>query len=483
MTLLHENDMHFNLVVAKNSNLATMGSLSFRFNIATIEDNMLKEEKNGKESEETSENISLQKKIKEYEKIIQSMKVEIEILRCENKDFKENIIVEIEDNSDEDQKKCVKCGFQSLQQYKQKEHLKIKHGKPENSFSCTKECKEEKEFMRKEYFACEKELKNKTEENEKHKIEIKDLKKLAILRQEVKEVEKVNIEDEASLFTMKNQGYQRKDPQSESIPKNHSNSFEKVKNKYCCENCNYQGYGEVHLRNHMKLIHGMERPYKCEKCAEEFEMKSYLSNHMNLKHKQKEQCEEEYNCMECPFQGNSRFQLEKHINLKHTQKVDIPMMPGSLQCRICHEIFENKSTLMIHRKLNHKNFVAKCRKFQDRICDFTSESCWWNHEDKMNSPERIHCYVCMKTFDTKKEMMGHRKKYHVNLVKQCTNFLEGKCRFQNEFCWFIHMKTTTKDDSKAEEAMETENDSDFQKEIEQTKPPSPASKANLATKK
>ena len=36
MTLIHEDDMHFNLVVSKDSNLATMGSLSHRFNVGPI---------------------------------------------------------------------------------------------------------------------------------------------------------------------------------------------------------------------------------------------------------------------------------------------------------------------------------------------------------------------------------------------------------------------------------------------------------------
>ena len=39
MVLLHENDMHFNLIVSKNSELATLGSLSYRSNIGPLMDN------------------------------------------------------------------------------------------------------------------------------------------------------------------------------------------------------------------------------------------------------------------------------------------------------------------------------------------------------------------------------------------------------------------------------------------------------------
>ena len=36
MVLLHEDDLHFNLIVAKDSDLATMGSLSYRHNIGPL---------------------------------------------------------------------------------------------------------------------------------------------------------------------------------------------------------------------------------------------------------------------------------------------------------------------------------------------------------------------------------------------------------------------------------------------------------------
>ena len=36
MVLFHENDLHFNLVVAKDSDLATMGSISYRQNIGAM---------------------------------------------------------------------------------------------------------------------------------------------------------------------------------------------------------------------------------------------------------------------------------------------------------------------------------------------------------------------------------------------------------------------------------------------------------------
>ena len=36
MTLLHYNDVHFNLIVSKDNDLATMGSLSHRFSVGAL---------------------------------------------------------------------------------------------------------------------------------------------------------------------------------------------------------------------------------------------------------------------------------------------------------------------------------------------------------------------------------------------------------------------------------------------------------------
>ena len=76
-------------------------------------------------------------------------------------------------------------------------------------------------------------------------------------------------------------------------------------------------------------------------------------------------------------------------------------------------------------------------------------------------------------------MMGHRRQYHANMIKLCVKFLQGKCPFQDQFCWFIHSQTKTtnsvlrkKCSESIKDAMETEENSDFQEQIDKTKPPS-----------
>ena len=51
LVLLHENDMHFNLIISKESDLAKHGSLSYRFNVGPIMQKL-------NQSDETSESNS-----------------------------------------------------------------------------------------------------------------------------------------------------------------------------------------------------------------------------------------------------------------------------------------------------------------------------------------------------------------------------------------------------------------------------------------
>ena len=74
-------------------------------------------------------------------------------------------------------------------------------------------------------------------------------------------------------------------------------------------------------------------------------------------------------------------------------------------------------------------------------------------------------------------MMGHRKKNHPSIIQRCSKFERGECRFQKDYCWFIH-SFVTKDNNPGEskdvtgEAETDDASSVFQDAINKTKPPS-----------
>ena len=182
MTLLHENDIHFNLVISKNSDLAKLGSLSYRFNVGPL----LKRNEEEKENDETEDNvkgmdtemveatqpskntIELETKLaqseekrkellEKYLKLEKKYTEETEKLKTEIKDLKEMIKINetIENNitekpketyseivkksskreeSKEKEYNCMECCFQGTEKSELSRHFYLKHIKV--SVSC-----------------------------------------------------------------------------------------------------------------------------------------------------------------------------------------------------------------------------------------------------------------------------------------------------------------------------------------------------------
>ena len=150
--------------------------------------------------------------------------------------------------------------------------------------------------------------------------------------------------------------------------------------------------------------------------------------------------EKQFNCDQCDFQATAQLQLNKHINLKH--KTTGQNKEQAIQCRNCDEQFSDKRNLMNHRKRTHINTVAYCRNYQEGICNFTAELCWWNHDSTENNKAKnsniITCYICNSNFESKSEMMFHRKTDHKNVVRKCNRYLQNNCRFESIACWYLH---------------------------------------------
>ena len=149
--------------------------------------------------------------------------------------------------------------------------------------------------------------------------------------------------------------------------------------------------------------------------------------------------------------------MQNHIKLKHTlNNADIG---GFITCRNCGIQLKTKIDLMNHRKKEHLHSVAPCRNYINKKCSFPSELCWWNHsESKENN---IECYVCGITFENKSSLMNHRKLKHASIVKSCTQYKEMKCRFDDISCWFKHK----------EEENDADTSSVFQKASKNKEPP------------
>ena len=445
MKLLHYDELHFNLIISQNSDLAKIGTLSQYLDEEEkmlIDDgkedveNVTIEEETHAEAYKKSQIVidNLKRKIVTLEKDIKEksneLKDAIDIIEhaheFQSVKNKRNGSTNKENQNEGDNFLCEECNSKFKTQILLTKHISLYHAKgkdlkcsdcslkgsnvsilnthltnsheKQNILKELRETQKSKNNIEKEYQMCEQELRMKTEELEKYKIENKDLRTIVELR-------KLLIEKEPNL------------KESEE------------KEQVACE------------------VKQVETPEDIE---------------VNLTEK-----DDEFNCMDCDFQTTSETYLKKHIKLKHI-----------LNCKICQKEFKDKVSLMQHRKKEHKSLVAPCRKYAVKMCPYIEETCWWNHNEKGPEPEKTQCFICGETFKSKGELMRHRKKEHLSIVRQCDRLREGKCGFQDEFCWFrhdnkdqIHNKTSEDMDIGSENEDSKDSELVFHKAKGKLKPP------------
>ena len=251
----------------------------------------------------------------------------------------------------------------------------------------------------------------KTVEAEKLKTEVKDLREIVDLDGKLKDTDE-NVKDEEFLLKMKKSGSRRNNP--------HIQSSQEMSKKL-------KEQEHTHAKGNKKPV------------------------------------EPQFNCKDCYFQGTEKGELEKHITLKHT--INMSKQEDAIKCRICGETFKTKWHLMNHRKKDHMFSVALCRNNLSGKCNFTADLCWWNHAERTD--DHIGCFVCGENFDNRSSLMVHRKLQHARIVKMCNKFEEMKCSFDAKSCWFKHGE----EENVANESNEKNIDSVFQNVPKKKEPP------------
>ena len=157
-----------------------------------------------------------------------------------------------------------------------------------------------------------------------------------------------------------------------------------------------------------------------------------------------------FNCDECSFQSTRPAILSKHKNTTHRKAQE--QSNDVLRCDACDMQFSERWNLMEHKRDNHE-VTEICQHFQKGTCKFVPpKRCWRLHKEKTHDEaqrpgitEEISCYVCKQKFRTRNGMMRHRIQYHIEVVPDCREFLQGKCDFtgDDKICWFKHTEKST----------------------------------------
>ena len=342
------------------------------------------------------------------------------------------------------------------------------YSKPESTELNT--IKEEYENLKAVHTRCEKDI-----------INLKDLvkeltRKIEAMNNKEKPLDEENDEfqNAKNLFNKKQMGFQRIGPQAEAnkkpdivdyrcincnkgfITKNelevHKKTVHTNDEQNNCKNCARSFTTKSELSKHMATHTNVQ--YDCNQCTKKFETKHDLTNHISIhtdeqlsckscgevfktqskfsKHIETHTQDGDWNCDECSYQTNSHKDLDRHKVYHGKPKDDNNL--GSKNCNFCTQKFNTDNELEEHKQ-RHKTFKP-CRNIPD--CEF-GINCLYNHNsyDKNKSL----CYECGNEFNTFNELMFHRKSKHT--MRACENFMQNRCRFSSERCWFNHNESRT----------------------------------------
>ena len=350
MTLLHENDIHFNLVISKNSDLAKLGSLSYRFNVGPL----LKRNEEEKENNETEDNV---------------------------KDMDTEMV-------------------EATQLSKNTTELETKLAQSEEK---------RKELLEK-YLKLEKKY---TEETEKLKTEIKDLKEMIKLNETIennitekpKETYSEIVKKSSKREESKEKEYNCMECCFQGTEKSELSRHFYLKHIKVSVSCKYCGEGfpsNSQLNDHIQSVHTKHTAIKSRPREEIFATRRYQNNHVNSKHRDTASI----NCRLCCEEFSTKHGLMDHRKTKHIESVAFcrkklqancpytdekcwwnhdEKFKENINCFICGETFDNKNEMMKHRKRKHSNLIKHCTEFSLNKCRFKDEQCWFKHqtEDKL----------------------------------------------------------------------------------------------------
>ena len=240
-----------------------------------------------------------------------------------------------------------------------------------------KKCQKSKILIEKEYFKCEQELKKKTEECEKMKTEIKDLKLIIDLKSTLEpKADDADVEIDCpqkeviNPWMKKGNGINdRKKTKEQSLPAE----------EYNCMDCAFQGTSNGELRNHINLKHRVnvnkeiDGNIECRNCGERFLDKRNLMNHRKEKHLETVAVCRNNIENKCNFSAEMCWWNHKKINDNNEQE--------NIKCFICGESFQNLVEMMSHRKRNHPDAIRQCFQFSRNNCRYQSEFCWYKHHE------------------------------------------------------------------------------------------------------
>lgn len=168
----------------------------------------------------------------------------------------------------------------------------------------------------------------------------------------------------------------------------------KRKRKFQCEHCGMCFLTMVRLNLHV-CKHNVEKPFRCPLCRKEFQYRMSVNAHM-----QSHSLDSPYRCLEC----NKGFQSVESMHIH--QRSHVALKP--YECPDCNMVFKHRSVMEDHRRRHMEEKPHQCK-----IChkNFKYSSLLQQHKYLHTGRKPYHCSYCGKRFAFAQNMRAHCRQH------------------------------------------------------------------------
>ena len=199
-----------------------------------------------------------------------------------------------------------------------------------------------------------------------------------------------------------------------------------------CEYCHKEFRDQLRLICHRRKDHpeseeSRKAKYCCSECGMKFVIKGNLIRHLRVHDKDRDA--KPPSCNVCGKILANKYSLATHMRTHSKETCN--------KCDICEKAFVSKYTLIDHVRRIHEEFGPG----RDKVCNHCGRSFFTKTElkyhIKSHTGERPYrCDVCGETYLSSSTLRYHMQK-HSNIMFVCP---ECKARFENYVGWSTHMK-------------------------------------------
>ena len=345
MTIIYESGNHFNLVVSRQSDLATLGTITHRDHGKKIPVAMKANSKQTKPNQTSfkdieenkslplnEENVELKAKVESLIQFNEAITQQYRLAIIEMKTLKENL-------------EYLKIENKNLKYFVDNNQTTGPSDKKSDTAEATKEKSDEETIKSR---TC-KECSYICTSNSHLNIHMKRHQDLSVRCR----ICKIPFKSDTELIKHKKKEHERKSPE------------------YNCMDCDFQSSSRGEFTNHRQQKHTPSSEItvviKCRNCDTTFQTKWQLMNHRRDIHPSNRMCKY-YAENKCKFTTQGCW-------YKH----EAPLSSNRFKCFTCDQEFENLNNLMMHKKHDHVENCNNCSKFVEGICQLTDDRCWFIH--------------------------------------------------------------------------------------------------------